>query len=159
MLKTKFISPLIVVSDIEKSRSFYERYLDQEVQFDFGENISFTSGLSIHLKSHYEKLINNPVSQNYCNNFELYFEQDNLETLTDLLKSENIEFVHPLREEPWRQRVVRFYDPDKHIIEVGETMKALCLRLSNEGMSSSEISASTSLPEKYVDELCNSNTN
>jgi hypothetical protein len=89
----------------------------------------------------------------------LYFEQDNLETLTDLLKSENIEFVHPLREEPWRQRVVRFYDPDKHIIEVGETMKALCLRLSNEGMSSSEISASTSLPEKYVDELCNSNTN
>lgn len=157
MLKTKFISPLIVVSDIEKSRSFYERYLDQEVQFDFGENISFTSGLSIHLKSHYEKLINKPVSQNYCNNCELYFEQDNLDTLAGLLKTENIEFIHPVREEPWKQRVVRFYDPDKHIIEVGESVTSICKRLTCEGMTPAEISESTTFPLEFVLSIINEN--
>ena len=41
-----------------------------------------------------------------------------------------IEYVHPVKEHGWGQRVVRFYDPDKHIIEVGENMKVVsgCMR-------------------------------
>lgn len=34
----------------------------------------------------------------------------------------DIEYVHPLLEHSWGQRVVRFYDLDKHIIEVGENI-------------------------------------
>ncbi|KJR47530.1 Lactoylglutation lyase [Desulfosporosinus sp. I2] len=30
----------------------------------------------------------------------------------------DINYVHPIVEHSWGQRVVRFYDPDKHIIEV-----------------------------------------
>jgi len=30
----------------------------------------------------------------------------------------DILFVHELREQPWRQKVARFYDPDKNIIEI-----------------------------------------
>jgi len=33
-----------------------------------------------------------------------------------------------------RQRVVRFYDPDKRIIEVGENIKAVCRRFLSSGM-------------------------
>ncbi|MBP7508670.1 MAG: hypothetical protein KA807_12690 [Prolixibacteraceae bacterium] len=31
--------PLIVVSNIEKSRTFYEKFLNQTVKYDSGENI------------------------------------------------------------------------------------------------------------------------
>ena len=36
--------------------------------------------------------------------------------------------MHPVKEHSWGQRVVRFYDPDRHIIEVGENMKVVCRR-------------------------------
>ncbi|MEN6292054.1 MAG: hypothetical protein ABFD07_08600, partial [Methanobacterium sp.] len=53
----KFICPLIVVNNMEISRNFYEKVLDQKVQYDFGENISFESGFAIHLKLHFSDLI------------------------------------------------------------------------------------------------------
>ena len=45
------------------------------------------------------------------------------------------EYVHPIMEHSWGQRVVRFYDPDKHIIEVGESMKVVCKRFLDSGMT------------------------
>ncbi|MDR0854077.1 MAG: hypothetical protein LBN34_06890, partial [Clostridiales Family XIII bacterium] len=51
------------------------------------------------------------------NTSELAFEEDNFD---DFLKNlDELELVHPLVEHSWGQRVVRFYDPDGHIIEVG----------------------------------------
>jgi Glyoxalase-like domain len=47
----KFICPLIVVNDMKTSRNFYENVLNQKVQFDFGENISFEGGLVVNLYS------------------------------------------------------------------------------------------------------------
>lgn len=46
----------------------------------------------------------------------------------------------PVMDHAWGQRVVRFYDPDYHIIEVGENMKAVCKRFSGEGMTLEGIS-------------------
>ena len=39
------------------------------------------------------------------------------------MKNLDINYVHPVKEHSWGQRVVRFYDPDCHIIEVGENYK------------------------------------
>jgi len=39
--KIKFVCPLMTVSDMKKSRDFYETVLEQKVESDFGENISF----------------------------------------------------------------------------------------------------------------------
>lgn len=36
--------------------------------------------------------------------------------------SEPVEYVNPLMEHSWGQKVVRFYDPDGNLIEVGTTM-------------------------------------
>ena len=72
----KFICPLIVVNDMKTSRNFYENVLNQKVQFDFGENISFEGGFAIHLKSHFSDLLNineNDIIQK-SKNGELYFE-------------------------------------------------------------------------------------
>ena len=53
----KYICALITVSDIKRSRDFYENILNQKVATDFGENVSFEGGFAIHLKSHYQGLI------------------------------------------------------------------------------------------------------
>jgi len=45
---------------------------------------------------------------------------------------------------------VRFYDPDKHIIEVGESMEYLSYRLSKEGMKAEEIAGATGLPADFI---------
>lgn len=148
----KFICPLIIVADIQRSREFYERILNQTVKYDFGENITFHGDFAIHLQSHFSQLIDKRPIQPGSNNYELYFEEDDLLPLVQKLKLHGVEFVHDLREQPWRQRVVRFYDPDQHIIEVGESMEHLCFRLHKEGKSNDEIAQISHMPEVFVKE-------
>ncbi|WP_411682289.1 VOC family protein [Clostridium thailandense] len=148
----KFICPLITVEDINVSRLFYEKLLDQKVKYDFGENVSFESGFAIHLRSHFSQLIDNKIITKASNSFELYFEHDDVDSFAKELKNNKVELVHDTREQPWRQKVVRFYDPDKNIIEVGESMEFLSFRLSEEGKSIEEISSITGLAKEFVKE-------
>lgn len=146
----KYICPLLVVSDIPKSRKFYEAILKQKVKFDFGENVTFEGDFAIHLDSHFSSLIGGKEITRGGNDFEIYFEEDELEELAEKLTGEGVEFVHPLREQPWRQKVLRIYDPDRHIIEIGESMEHLCYRLKQEGMGNQEIAQITYMPEEFV---------
>lgn len=149
----KFICPLIVVNNMEVSRNFYEKVLGQKVQYDFGENVSFEGGFAIHLKSHFSDLINidkRDIIQK-SNNSELYFEEEDLDSFLQKLKTiDFIEYVHELKGQPWGQRVIRFYDPDMHIIEVGEPMESVVKRLLSEGFSIEETSKRTLMPEEFV---------
>lgn len=149
----RFICPLVVVNNMEVSRNFYEKILNQKVQYDFGENVSFEGGFAIHLKSHFSDLIGvnrNDIIQK-SNNSELYFEEEDLDSFLQKLKAiDSIEYVHELKEQPWGQRVIRFYDPDKHIIEVGEPMESVVKRLLSEGSSVEETSKRTLMPEEFV---------
>lgn len=149
----KYICPLITVSDIEKSRHFYENILGQKIKYDFGENITFQGDFAIHLKSHFKELIDNKEINQGGNNFELYFEYDDVEKLVKSLKDNNVVFVHELREQPWKQKVVRFYDPDNNIIEVGESMEYLVIRLQKEGLSREQISKLTGMSVALINKL------
>lgn len=122
MVTTRFVCSLITVADITRSRNFYERVLGQKVEADFGENVSFGS-FSIHLRAHFQKLVDNKAITNGANNFELYFESDDLVQTVKKLKECNVQFIHEIREMTWKQRVIRFYDPDNNIVEIGEPMK------------------------------------
>jgi len=148
----KYICSLITVSDINRSRNFYEKLLKQKVKYDFGENVTFHGDFAIHLQTHFKDLIDNKEIRHGGNNFELYFEYDDLEQIVKVLKENNISFVHEMREQPWRQKVVRFYDPDKNIIEVGESLEYLAYRLKNEGMSIEQIAKTTNMPVDFVNE-------
>jgi uncharacterized glyoxalase superfamily protein PhnB len=149
----RFVCPLIVVNNMEISKNFYEKALDQKVQYDFGENVSFESGFAIHLKSHFSDLIyidKNDIIQK-SNNCELYFEEDNLDSfLQKLGDMGSIEYLHGLKEQPWGQRVIRFYDPDMHIIEVGEPMESVVKRFLREGLSIEETAKRTLMPEEFI---------
>lgn len=145
----KYICSLITVNDMKRSRDFYEKVLKQKVTFDFGANVAF-EGFAIHLKPHFQGLIDNKEIKSACNNFELYFEDDDLENVVERLKEYGVSFVHPLREQPWRQMVVRFYDPDENIVEIGESMEHVSYRLYKEGLTVEKISAATLMQEEFV---------
>lgn len=149
----KYICPLIVVKDIKISREFYENVLGQKVKYDFGENVTFEGDFAIHLENHFKDLLGNENIQiiRKAHNFELYFETDEIDSILYKLKDNKIEFIHEIKEQPWGQRVTRFYDPDYHIIEVGESMESVVLRYYNAGMCVENISKRTSMPIEFVE--------
>ncbi len=146
----KFICSLLVVENISKSRFFYETLLQQTIKFDFEENITFEGGFAIHQKTHFKSLINNYPITAKSNSFELYFEDDALESIVESLKENDIEFIHEIKEQPWRQKVVRFYDYDGNIIEIGEPLEHVAYRLHIENMPLEEISKTTYLSQEVI---------
>ena len=75
---------------------------------------------------------------------------DDMEGFCNHLKSFDIYYVHELSEHRWGQRVVRFYDPDKHIIEVGEKVDAVVLRFIEQGLSAKEKAVRMDIPLDFV---------
>ena len=152
-MKINYICPLIAVQDIEKSRKFYEEVLNQEVEIDHGANVSFKAGFAIHDAGHYQELIENssPIKTDLEKNFmELYFESEDLDEICQKLESFNVKFVHKIQEQPWGQRVMRFYDPDGYIIEVGEPLELVVRRFASQGLSTEEIAERSSVPLEFV---------
>jgi catechol 2,3-dioxygenase-like lactoylglutathione lyase family enzyme len=149
----KFDAPLIVVSDMARSRYFYEQLLGQKVKFDFGPNVPF-EGFSLHLKAHFQSLLGDaeqyPVTPK-AHWGELYFETDELDHFYQRLKEASVEFIHPICEQPWGQRVMRFYDPDGHIIEIGETMQAVVWQFYQQGFSMDAISEKSGMPREFIE--------
>ena len=52
----------------------------------------------------------------------------------------SINFLGNVVEHDWGQRVIRFYDLDGHLIEVGEEMKMVIERFISDGMTLEEVS-------------------
>ncbi len=146
----KYVCALITVKEIKRARYFYETILGQKVIADYGENITFEGNFALHQEAHFKTLIDNRSILQNANNFELYFEENDLDSLYTKLVSHNIEFIHPVREQPWRQRVMRFYDYDKNIVEAGERLEYTAYRLYKEGMSTGQIAKVIYFTENQV---------
>jgi catechol 2,3-dioxygenase-like lactoylglutathione lyase family enzyme len=147
-----------VVSNIDTSRNFYEEVLNQKVKYDFGENVTYEGDFSIQLKDHYANMItiNKEDIVMKSNSFELYFEENDIESFVERLKKhKEIKYIHRLIEHPWGQRVIRFYDPDMHIIEVGENMKTVVKRFLDNGVSIEETAKRTQHPVEFVKNVKN----
>ena len=80
----------------------------------------------------------------------MYFEEEQFEEFIDRLKGYKISYVHDVVEYPWGQRVIRFYDPDMHIIEVGESMETVVRRFIGQGLSIEETAKRTQHPIEFV---------
>ena len=142
----KFKNPMLVVTDIDKSVEFYKKVFGLRVIMDFGANKTLTGGLALQTSETYKEFIGTSNISFGGNNFEVYFEEDDF----DRLKEYDIEYVLPIIEHSWGQRVVRFYDPDKHIIEVGENMKIVCKRFLNSGMTPEQVAERMDVPMKFI---------
>ena len=149
----KFKNPLLVVSDMEKSKKFYKDVLGLRVIMDFGANVTLTGGLCLQTKETWMEFIGAKEDEVVFGgkNAEIYFEEDDFDAFAEKLKDlKNIDYVHPVIEHRWGQRVVRFYDPDRHIIEVGENMKFVCRRFLDSGMTEEEVAVRMDVPLKFI---------
>ena len=142
---------LIAVKDIVVSRKFYEDLFGLKVKFDFGKNIAFEGGLA--LQENFAELmgISEDDIKHKTNNFELVFEKDDIDDfILKINEYKGIEYAHPLKEYPWGQRVIRIYDLDKHIIEIGESFVTVIKRFLKNGLSVEETAKMTMHPIEFV---------
>ncbi|KPU42468.1 glyoxalase-like domain protein [Oxobacter pfennigii] len=151
----KYVCTLIAVKDIEQSKKFYHDLLGQEVIEDLGANVTLTGGFALQTSKSWQGFIHKKESEiAYGNNdAELYFEEDDIDGFMDKLNSFEVEYVHPLKEHSWGQCVVRFYDPDKHIIEVGENMAVVVKRFIDGGLTVEQTALRMDVPVDYVKAL------
>jgi Lactoylglutathione lyase and related lyases len=116
----KFKNTLIAVKDIEKSKEFYRELFGLIPIADHDGNVILTEGLVLQDATVWKDFIKRDITP--CNNAtELYFEETNMDDFIKKLDSykEPIQYVNKLMEHSWGQKVVRFYDPDGNLIEVG----------------------------------------
>lgn len=146
----KFKNPLLVVTDMEKAVAFYQKVLGLHKTMDFGANVTLTGGVSLQTLDTWQEFIGTGAVDFGANNAELYFEEEAFGEFAEKLKALDVDFVHPVKEHPWGQRAVRFYDPDRHIIEVGESMKAVCRRFLDSGMTPQQAAERMDVPVKFV---------
>ena len=149
----KFICPLLAVADISVSRSFYEHVLQQKVILDLGANVTFEGNFAI--QSNFAELMDMYEGEilKEANNFELVFEEEDYDGFLERLKNiDEIIYVHEDKQYEWGQRVIRFLDPDLHIVEVGESMKSVVKRFINQGLSVEETAKRTMHPVDFVRE-------
>lgn len=114
---------LIVVKDIERAKQFYCDLFGLEMLADLDGNMILTDGLVLQEEKYWTGFINRDViKQN--NSCELYFEEENIEGFIEKLESlyPDTVYVNELMTHSWGQKVVRFYDPDGNLIEVGTPM-------------------------------------
>lgn len=120
----KLKNVLLVVKDIEASKKFYHDLFGLQVVTDFGRNVILTEGLVLQERQLWEEFVDEKVVPG-GNAMELYFEDNDLDAFAKKLKASpyEIQYVNRLMEHDWGQRVIRFYDPDMHLIEVGESLE------------------------------------
>ena len=111
---------LIVVKDIEKSRKFYQDLFGIELVLDNDGNMILTEGLVLQDEKIWKSFLNRDIVPK-SNSCELYFEEQDIEAFIDKLEKlyPSIEYVNRLMTHSWGQRVIRFYDLDGNLIEVG----------------------------------------
>ena len=153
----KYVCTVISVADISAARKFYEELFGLEVYQDYGRNIAFTCGLA--LQQDFDWLVNIPKEKvlKKSNNAEEVCEEQDFDGFLNKLKEyPEIEYLGEVIEHSWGQRVIRFYDLDEHLIEVGEDMKMVIKRFLDSGMTMEEVSVRMDVSVDDLTKLLNS---
>lgn len=156
-MNLKNCTPVLFVKDASKSRDFYAGLLGLTIVADFGGlNIIFKEGLAVWQimdgNMITEKLGRSNIenSQN-TSRFEIVLETDNIDVVNKKLKENNVKLLHEINTEVWGQRTIRFYDPDGHLIEVGEAIPVFLKKIYEEEGKNVEATAKrTYMPEDAI---------
>lgn len=111
---------LIVVKDIEVSKQFYQEVFGLRVVRDGTDNVILTDGLVLQRQEVWESFLEKTVihGNHAC---ELYFEEREIEAFAEKLEklTPAVAYVNQMITHEGGKKVLRFYDPDGHLIEVG----------------------------------------
>ena len=119
-VRMKLKNTLIVVKDIEKARQFYYDLLGLEMLRDNDGNMILTDGLVLQEERYWKEFLKREIIPQ-SNSCELYFEEADIEGFAHKLEKlyPDVQYVNRLMTHSWGQLVVRFYDLDGNLIEVG----------------------------------------
>ena len=130
-----FYNTIVFVKDISKSKKFYTEVIGLKVLDDFQTIVFFENHFVIHngnnlLKTIYKRspLLNFSKGKK---NIEIYFETDNIEESYKNIIDCNVKVIHAIEKQAWGQKVFRFYDPDNHLVEIGEAFHVEYLKKGN----------------------------
>ncbi len=153
----KYKNTMLVVSDMDKSKQFYREVMNLHVILDFGANVTLTSGICLQTLETWKDFIHKDNEDIHLMNHgcELYFETENIEDILGKLNQYNVALLHGIKEHRWGQRVIRFYDPDGHIIEVGESLRRVAKKFLSQGLSHEEIAKRMDVPLSLVRKMIN----
>ncbi len=119
----KLKNVLIVVKNIERSRQFYRDLFGLDMILDNDGNMILTEGLVLQEEKYWKAFLGRDIipENNAC---ELYFEESDIEGFIEKLEQyyPEVKYVNRLMTHSWGQKVIRFYDPDGNLIEVGTPM-------------------------------------
>ena len=147
----KFELPLLAVQDVEVSKKFYKQLFGQEVVLDLGKNVTFSGGFAVQEDFAWLTDIDPDSVVRKSHNMELYFEVEDFDAFLHLLEQHSeVKLVHPPKKHDWQQRVVRIYDPDLHMIEIGESMEVIAKRYLAQGLSAEEVAKIIQHPVEFV---------
>ena len=137
---------------MRRSLEFYVKTLGIAVQNDIGTNVILEHGITLWQidPSH---VIPRALGQEVLSKgtrFELYFETDDIAAVSAFMNDAGIRFLHDVRMEPWGQKTIRVFDPDGHLIEIGESMKTFLDRMKQNGMTVDAIAAITGMKAEDV---------
>ena len=120
----KYKGALIVVKDCKKALKFYSDVFGLQLIKDNEGNMELTDNLYLQESGYWEAFTGAKTIPNH-NHSELYFEESDIEQFVNKLEKlyPEIEYVNRLMTHNWGQKVVRFYDPDGNLIEVGTPVK------------------------------------
>lgn len=121
--RMKLKNILIVVKDIEKSKQFYHDLFGLDMVLDNDGNMILTEGLVLQEEKIWKKFLEKEIISE-SNSCELYFEERDIEKFVQKLEKlyPSIQYVNRFTTHSWGQKVVRFYDLDGNLIEVGTPM-------------------------------------
>lgn len=114
---------LIAVKDIEKSKKFYHDLFGLNTILNSDGKVILTEGLVLQDEKIWRECLNKEViSKNHA--CELYFEEPDIEAFVEKLEElyPDVTYANRLMTHSWGQQIVRFYDLDGNLIEVGTPM-------------------------------------
>ena len=114
---------LIVVKDIGRAKQFYHDLFGFDMILDNDGNMILTDGLVLQEEKYWKAFLGKEIipQNNAC---ELYFEEADIEGFIEKIERyyPEVQYVNRLMTHSWGQKVIRFYDPDGNLIEVGTPM-------------------------------------
>lgn len=144
---------LLVVKNAQQSKTFYQDLFGCTVNFELEDYVVFEGNLMLQQEDTWLGFIKRPASDLAYKHHttEIYFGVDDLDGfMKRLIENYRDQIVNPVTEYEWGQRSMRFYDPDGHLIEVGENMDVVVKRYLNSGMTIEEASERSMFPVDFV---------
>lgn len=114
---------LIATRNIEAARKYYHDLFGLDVILDNDGNMILADGLVLQDEKIWKKFLGRDIVFEH-NSSELYFEEKDIEGFVKKLETlyPDTKYVNRMMTHSWGQQVVRFYDLDGNLIEVGTPM-------------------------------------